>query len=293
MNRIYTDGTDWYTLPRGVLVMPGPLTLTGLDGAQISASPLTVAAYRVSAEDAMGQLVDDLWDDATPTIEAVLSGLTELLNRSDGGTMAGMLEAFKAARNPQSVAYQALTAQAEGVGADIGGPGGAAIEAFPQRLAEAIARQRMGEHAGDGVLDGLAAVEEDARVLLARLIAGGPRQAMRQCASLLAPLPGDCAAIFTEPVATTMVAHYANIFALPISPLPGRGGENRIIAATVDDIRTRTSRGEMFPRQYRQIVPHLRDGPVWVRWWWGGTAWDGLVRLPERWVWLPKPWRAL
>jgi hypothetical protein len=288
MTPLYTDGDDWFILPTGVLLLPGPLTLIGLDGASVSVRPAAVSGYRVSEEAALAALLEVLWEDAAPTIEAVLDGMVALLG-PDGALAAGMLAAARAAERPESRAYLALCARADAIGARLGGAAGAALSDFPRRLSAAIARQRLGGGAAAGVLSG---IEDAARDLLADLIAEGARAAMAQGARL-APRQADLDAIFVAPTAARMADHYAALYARPVAPTPGAGGQTRFVAATVADLRDRTERGQAFPRQYADIVPHLREGPVWVRWWWQGTAWDGLVRLDDRFVWLPKPWRAL
>lgn len=284
MSLPYTDGTDWYRLPDGVLLLPGPLTLVCLDGEMVSVHPMAVTGYRVTPAVAMAMLLEA----AAPVVAELQDGLVALL-AGDGALADGVVAAARAARQPQSEAFAALTERAGRIGAGIGGASGAAIVDFPRRLSESLVRQTLGRSDGTA----LGGFEDAARDLLAGLIAQGPRAAMRQCADRLAPRPSDLDAVFTAPLAGRMAAHYADLYARPLAPTPGSGGQTRFVAATVADLRDGTDRGLAFPRQYARLTPHLRDGPVWVRWWWQGTAWDGLVRLPDRWIWLPKPWRAL
>ena len=54
-----------------------------------------------------------------------------------------------------------------------------------------------------------------------------------------------------------------------------------------------------FPGGYLRILDQLEPEPVWIAWSFvpagerRGLAYDGLVRLGERWAWFPKPWRHL
>lgn len=57
--------------------------------------------------------------------------------------------------------------------------------------------------------------------------------------------------------------------------------------------------GRRFPGGYRRIVDRLVPDVVWSAWKFvapgrvHGMAYDGLVHLEDRWVWLPKPWKVL
>lgn len=70
-------------------------------------------------------------------------------------------------------------------------------------------------------------------------------------------------------------------------------------AAFSEDFANGHARLSAFPGGYKQIAAFLQPGVAWICWKFvapgteDGMAYDGLVRLDERWIWLPKPWRVL
>jgi hypothetical protein len=56
---------------------------------------------------------------------------------------------------------------------------------------------------------------------------------------------------------------------------------------------------QRFPGGYRALAPHLRPERIWFVWRYlqageaAGMRYDGLVRLPDRWIWFPKPYRVV
>ena len=81
-------------------------------------------------------------------------------------------------------------------------------------------------------------------------------------------------------------------------PVPG-ALTVRVDAAPAGMLREDNELSRRFPGGYRALAPHLRPEPIWFVWQYlrpgesAGMRYDGLVRLPDRWVWFPKPYRIV
>lgn len=160
---------------------------------------------------------------------------------------------------------------------------------------------------------------EDAVATLARQISGGPgaasplegeaRALLQQfltqrsnaaaLTAALKPTPAELAQIFKPPALPRMQAYVDRIFGSgAITPKPGYT-EILITLATTSDLIDRKPVLEEFPGGNKELLPHLqRDIPV-VRFKFVepgetlGLAFDGLYKVGDRWVMVPKGWRAL
>jgi hypothetical protein len=82
----------------------------------------------------------------------------------------------------------------------------------------------------------------------------------------------------------------------------GRPGAALVVHAALAEEFAAPGSGRVahFPGGYLKIGALLVPGVPWVCWKWSagapqsaGIGFDGLVRLGDRWVWFPKPWRAI
>jgi hypothetical protein len=113
------------------------------------------------------------------------------------------------------------------------------------------------------------------------------------------PRPEDFARVFTEPA--PFEALYRTVWAqIPRSSgIKPEQSQVRAVAATPRLLRVPNAASDAFPGGYRRIVHLLVEDQVWLAWKYVrpgstvGTAFDGLTRLEDRWVWFPHPWRAL
>jgi hypothetical protein len=113
------------------------------------------------------------------------------------------------------------------------------------------------------------------------------------------PRDEDYALVFTPDVADGMKLVYESMWEDP-PELFARPGQSivRVQAAWSQDLSD-GAKARDFPAGYAQVVPHVRRDVPWVAFTFtepgetAGMAYDGLVWLVGRWVWFPKPWRAL
>ena len=113
------------------------------------------------------------------------------------------------------------------------------------------------------------------------------------------PNPEDYATVFTPAVAEGVKLVYDAMWEEP-PELFARPGQSivRVQAAWSHEVGNAESASD-FPGGYSQIVQHLRPHVPWVCFTFTepgeviGMAYDGLVYLDGRWVWFPKPWRAI
>ena len=66
-----------------------------------------------------------------------------------------------------------------------------------------------------------------------------------------------------------------------------------------ETLGTDPAAAQFFAHGWQPFLPHLVPGRIWLGWKFIapgarlGMAYDGLVRVDRRWVWIPKPWKAL
>jgi hypothetical protein len=146
----------------------------------------------------------------------------------------------------------------------------------------------------------LAELKKEALILLASFADPARRPALPMMAAALQPGPEDFDAIFLPPVAEAVRERYAGAFVEAPVPKPKRG--QTIVHAAVLPAFLLGQENEisrMFPGAYGRLAAMLAPERVWACWKFlapgsaAGMAYDGLVRLPDRWVWIPKPWRLI
>ncbi len=116
----------------------------------------------------------------------------------------------------------------------------------------------------------------------------------------VAPVLSDYEKVFVAEAVATAQAHYSPLFAFP-RPL-SRGSQQtelRLWIATARDLQEANDAAQFFPGGYADIAHFLKPETVWVHWKYvapgagSGMAYDGLVWINDRWVFFPKPFRAL
>jgi hypothetical protein len=110
----------------------------------------------------------------------------------------------------------------------------------------------------------------------------------------------DIRAVYAEPLASKLIAGYAQMHqaGAAIGPKPGQT-ELLYVYATTGQLKTGAPVAGEFPGGYAQVKQYiLKDVPI-VRFKFvspgetTGMAYDGLVHVNGRWVFMPKPWRGL
>lgn len=111
----------------------------------------------------------------------------------------------------------------------------------------------------------------------------------------LMPTREDCLALFDASFAESLLPLLDDAQRRPPRLAPGTGlTELGIQAANAGLLRFPNEASNAFPTGWRDIAPWLLTAPVWLCWRWSapgadaGVTGDGLTRLGERWLWLPK-----
>jgi len=137
---------------------------------------------------------------------------------------------------------------------------------------------------------------EKIRAIATPLLAAAPTAGAAGVAAF-APRPEDYARVFNATIAPAMELHFSALWArTPEITAHAEQTELQLWSARADQLG-----GESpgFPGGYKALAPHLVPDRIWSAWKYVrpgttlGMAYDGLVWLDDRFVWFPKPWRAL
>jgi hypothetical protein len=116
----------------------------------------------------------------------------------------------------------------------------------------------------------------------------------------LKPNPEEIAALFSEPLATKLIAYVELIYAQGgVRPKAGRTELLLDTFSKTEDLTAGAPIMDTFPGAYEQLTPYFKPGNTVVRIKFvepGETAGDtveGIFFVNGRWVLLPKAWRAL
>lgn len=116
----------------------------------------------------------------------------------------------------------------------------------------------------------------------------------------LKPTEADIRAVYAQPLADRLVPMYEAMFT-PDAQVGPNEGQTEILSwfATTAELRDGTPELDDFPGGYRHVSPFfIGDHPI-VRFTFveagqsRGMAFDGLIYVNDRWVLMPRPWRAL
>jgi hypothetical protein len=116
----------------------------------------------------------------------------------------------------------------------------------------------------------------------------------------LKPTAEDVRAVYGEPLAAKLIANYDELFASggAIQPKPGQTQLLTTFTTTGALKRGDPVLAE-FPGGYEDVLPYIVGNVPIARFKFVepgetlGMAFDGLVHVNERWVFMPRPWRAL
>jgi hypothetical protein len=117
----------------------------------------------------------------------------------------------------------------------------------------------------------------------------------------LRPRAEDFPRIFRPEIAEAARAAYEDLWRSPprVEPLASSSVELEVVACPAGMLGEENELSRRFPGGYRSLAPLLMTDRVWFVWRYlrpgaeAGMRYDGLVRIDDRWVWLPKPYRVV
>jgi hypothetical protein len=117
----------------------------------------------------------------------------------------------------------------------------------------------------------------------------------------LRPRSDDFARVFAPEIAGAVAGVYAQLWLTTphIERMPPSGWTLKIDGAPAAALSDDNEWSRPFPGGYRALASRLQPDRVWLVWRYvvggheAGVRYDGLVRLDDRWIWLPKPYRAV
>lgn len=139
--------------------------------------------------------------------------------------------------------------------------------------------------------------EAEARALLSEFLKPGADY--RALTLALQPSEAEIRAIFAEPLASRVQPYLDDLFAKgTVRPKPGQT-EILIVVASSDDINAQSPIMGRFPGGYKRLAGNVRGGFPVVRFKFVepgktlGMAFDGLYKVGDHWVFIPKAWRLV
>jgi len=140
--------------------------------------------------------------------------------------------------------------------------------------------------------------EAEARLLLEQFL--DPATDRYALTRALLPQPQEIREVYDEPLASLMLQTYEEALkpGVAIEPNPGQS-ELLVVYTTTGALRQGDPVLGEFPGGYGKVVGFMKGNHPIVRFKFVkpgetlGMAYDGLVHVGGRWVWMPKPWRAL
>ena len=145
--------------------------------------------------------------------------------------------------------------------------------------------------AGSPAPSGAAGTVEDAKQRLAEFSKPGADTA--KLTQALKPSADDLKAIFDQSVLAAMREHVDKMYASM-----GKGVEMKdapdVLCFSSDDIKSWTANAQRdMPGGYKRVGPKLKPGLTLCRFKAGGVSYDSLVSVGGKWVFVPKPFRAI
>lgn len=138
---------------------------------------------------------------------------------------------------------------------------------------------------------------EGGKKLIEVILKSGDRGAI---VAKLKPTRADLEALFDASVIEDVTANVEKAFS-QVGDLGIKPEQTEILfnAATTEDFVSESDAAKKFPGGYKRLAPKLKPGITWYAWKFVkpgeslGMAYDGLTHVNGRWVWIPKPFRAV
>jgi hypothetical protein len=117
----------------------------------------------------------------------------------------------------------------------------------------------------------------------------------------LRPRADDYPRVFQPEIVVAARAAYDALWSTPpqVEQLTVGELKLRVDAAPAGMLREPNELSNRFPGGYRPLAPYLKPDRIWFVWRYlrpgnaAGMRYDGVVRLDDRWVWFPKPYRVI
>jgi len=114
------------------------------------------------------------------------------------------------------------------------------------------------------------------------------------------PTKADLEALFDPSAVETMSAYVDKVYG-SIGDIGMKPEQTEVLfnMAATEDFLNATDAAKKFPGGYARLAPKLKPGVIWYAWKYVkpgetlGMAFDGLAHVNSRWVWIPKPFRAI
>jgi len=118
--------------------------------------------------------------------------------------------------------------------------------------------------------------------------------------SKLKPTRADLEALFDASAVEDLAAYVEKAFS-QVGDLGIKPEQTEVLfnAATTEDFASESDAAKKFPGGYKRLATKLKPGITWYAWKFVkpgeslGMAYDGLAHINGRWVWIPKPFRAV
>jgi len=141
--------------------------------------------------------------------------------------------------------------------------------------------------------------DREVRMLLAQFLK--PKANTRALTLALRPTRKDIFTYFKKNAAQKALTYYRDMWMNMDKGIRPRHGQNRflIVKATVKELKNGTGKSSLFPGGYKKVAHLINEGFTIYRFKFVrnnskfGMAVDGLVFVNGRWVFFPKPWKAL
>lgn len=116
----------------------------------------------------------------------------------------------------------------------------------------------------------------------------------------LEPKIADIEALFEPGSVKAIEAHVAEMYG-KLGDVGMKPDQTEVIffSATAEDFQKEAEPAKKFPGGYKRAAAKFKPGVTWYGWKYVkpgeslGMAFDGLAHVNGRWVWIPKPFRAL
>ncbi len=158
------------------------------------------------------------------------------------------------------------------------------------------------DESGRARTDPSTALQAEGRALLEEFLDPGADRAALTWR--LKPRAQDVRALYREPLASALIARYDRLFK-PGTVIGGKPGQTELqaIFARASDLKAGAPILGRFPGGYTRVIDAMKasdaSDPLIARFRFvrpgedRGMAYDGLVHINGRWVFMPKPWRAI